>query len=287
MAYSPRFVEFFKDEHSGSRTGKAWLLPCFQGAWAAGLNPKITSAYTGEAEWLSVMGIGDQRYFDARKEHFESNRPVACWDMGYFGKSKELINCYCRVSLNADHPTHAALEATEPRPSRWAIQGIALRDDFDPDGHVVVVGMGPKSHDYIGEHDWEQGALERAQARFPHRRIVYRPKPRRHALVPVRWHDLADNMPIMQALKGASLVICRHSNVAIDACIAGVPVECEAGAAHWLYSRTPRPSYKERVDFLQRLAWWQYRLWPTDMERGWKFLVAMEKKLFKQKEIAA
>ena len=35
---------------------------------------------------------------------------------------------------------------------------------------------------------------------------------------------------IADVLNGCSVVVCRHSNVAVDACIAGVPVECEGGA---------------------------------------------------------
>jgi hypothetical protein len=74
-----------------------------------------------------------------------------------------------------------------------------------------------------------------------------------------------------KALAGASLVICRHSNAAIEACIAGVPVECSGGAAHWLYSRTPRPTTEERLDFLYRLAWWQWRF--IEMKSAWLFLM--------------
>jgi len=287
MAKQVGTIEFLKDELSGSRTGRGWLMPCFHGAARAGLGPRITSVYEGTSPWLCVMGIGDPRYAAARKLHRDKGRSVACWDMGYFGKSKNLLDCRCRVSLNSDHPTHEAIDATEPNPSRWISLGLRLYNTYDPNGHVVVVGMGPKSHDYIGEHDWEQNALEAAKRRFPNRRVVYRPKPRRDAMVPVVWDDVVGEGHITAVLDGASLVICRHSNVAIDACIMGVPVECEDGAAHWLYSRTSQPTEKQRLDLLHRLAWWQYRLWDADMEKGWRFLLEMERKLFNRKELAA
>jgi hypothetical protein len=59
-------------------------------------------------------------------------------------------------------------------------------------------------------------------------------------------------------MRGCSLVVCRHSNVAIDACIAGVPVECDDGAAFALYRNGPQPDENARREFLGRLAWWNW-----------------------------
>jgi hypothetical protein len=267
-------VELFKDQETGARTGRAWLDPCAMGATGAGLQKKITTEYAGESYWLAVVGIGDPRYGAARDAHVASGRPAACWDMGYFGKTKEVERCYCRVSLCADHPSDADIETTEPDPRRWQAHGLWLRDEYDPRGPIIVVGMGPKSHEYIDDDDWEIRTLRETAARFPHREVWYRPKPLRHNFVPVAWPRVMPEMPIAKALRGAALVVCRHSNVAVDACIAGVPVECESGATHWLYSRHPRPTPAQREDFLRRLARWQYRLYDRDMERGWQFLLS-------------
>ena len=266
-------IEFLKDQKTGARTARAWLDPCAYGAWAAGLQKKITVEYVGDRHWLSVIGIGNPIYGAARDAHVASGRPVACWDMGYVGKTKDPLNCYCRVSLNTDHPTDEDIETTEPNPSRWNALGTRLRNDADPNGPVIVIGMGPKSHVYVKDDEWEIRTLLATQARFPRRQVLYRPKPLRHNFVPVEWPRVMDEMPIAAALRGASLVICRHSNVAVDACIAGVPVECEAGAAHWLYSRHPVPTVAQRLDFLHRLAWWQWRLRTRDMEKAWTFLI--------------
>jgi hypothetical protein len=270
-------VEFLKDQATGARTAHGWLDPCAYGAWAAGLQRKMTSKYVGGSYWLCVMGVGNPVYGAARDAHVASGRPVACWDMGYVGKTKYLLNCYCRVSLNTDHPTDEDIETTEPNPYRWCLLGERLRNDADPRGPVLVIGMGPKAHAYLSDGGWELSALRAAKARFPNRDVIYRPKPLRHNLVPVEWPNVLEEMSITKALRGVSLVICKHSNVAVDACIAGVPVECESGAAHWLYSRHPVPTEPQRLDFLYRLAWWQWRLREKDMEKAWYFLMPRRK----------
>jgi hypothetical protein len=77
--------------------------------------------------------------------------------------------------------------------------------------------------------------------------------------------------PIAQLLRGASLVVARHSNVCLDAVQAGVPFEAEDGAAVWLQRREFTPA--NRLEFLQRLAWWQWRA--AEAPRAWQFLKGM------------
>ena len=259
-----------------SRTGSALVPHCAEGALAAGLMASTSKHYKGDCEWLNVVGVGAAPQCAARDAHVAKGRPVACWDMAYLGKTKDLVQCYVRVSLNTDHPTHEAIEATEPDPKRFNKFGVLMEDGhYRPDGHVLVIGMGSKSHNYLGEHDWEARTLRTMERRFPGRRIVYRPKPlpvrSKRAPDGVRWPDKSVGVSLDKALKGASLLVCRHSNSAVEACRVGVPVECEGGAAHWLYSQTPIPGYAERRDFLYRLLWWQWRF--HEMREAWQFLI--------------
>ena len=80
--------------------------------------------------------------------------------------------------------------------------------------------MGKKSRVFLGAGDCELRKASELQQRFPGRSIIVRQK--------------RAQVPIDQALRGASLVVCHHSNCAVDAIIAGVPFECEDGAAYWL-----------------------------------------------------
>jgi hypothetical protein len=122
----------------------------------------------------------------------------------------------------------------------------------------------------MGFQEWERKTLAALRAAYPGRRVVYRPKrPEQLDNLPVA------TAPIEEVLKGASLVVCRHSNVAVDACIAGVPVVCEDGAAAALYGsdlrRPANPGGEERRQFLERLAWWQWK--PSEAKLAWQFLL--------------
>ena|SRR3990167_7173708 len=77
--------------------------------------------------------------------------------------------------------------------------------------------------------------------------------------------------PIEALLKGASLVVVRHSNVSVDATIAGVPFECEDGAAVWLTQKDYTP--ENRLNFLRRVAYWQWH--KGEVKEAWRFLEGM------------
>lgn len=85
---------------------------------------------------------------------------------------------------------------------------------------------------------------------------------------------------IEKALQGCSLVVCRHSNVAVDAIIAGVPVVCYDGAANAIYNseltKIVEPVAEPiRLKFLRNLAWWQWR--DSEIRSGemWKWMRTM------------
>jgi len=224
---------------------------------------------------LVIYGAGSPERTAIMKAHRQAGGRVVCMDGGYFGRRLPANGDYFRVAIDELHARPEYIEATPDDGSRWDRFGIELRDDFDPKGPVIVVGMGPKSRAGLGLTDWEQRTLKRAAARFPKHRIIYRRKDGRRGPKPdgVAWPDIDGATPIPQLLRGASLVIARHSNVSVDACIAGVPVECEDGAARWLYRDGPIQPAERRASFLRRLAWWNWQ--PREMGEAWNFLMRM------------
>jgi hypothetical protein len=80
--------------------------------------------------------------------------------------------------------------------------------------------------------------------------------------------------PIEIVLSGASLVVCRHSNVALDACIAGIPVVCEDGIASTLYGNDINnpimPTLEQRRQLIANAGWWQWS--PTEARQAWEFI---------------
>lgn len=213
-----------------------------------------------DGDWLMTWGAGHPAHAAAIARH---RGPWGAWDIGYFGEG------FYRVGVNRWHPTALQIDRTRSDEGRWAQHGIGLREDADPAGPILLIGMGPKSKLFLGLHDWEARTLKSLRLRYPDRRIRFRPKPGR----PFRAMgcEISMELEIEDALRGASLVVCRHSNVAIDACIAGIPAECEDGAAAWLQGRPFEVA--TRIDFLQRVACWQWR--PSEAVQAWKFIEEM------------
>jgi hypothetical protein len=225
-----------------------------------------TSSYKGKSDILILYGVGSPDRNAARKKHVASGRHVVMWDMAYFGRQKSVG--YLRCSIDHDHP-QAYLERTPNDSRRWDVLNISLREDADPEGHIILVGLGRKSRSYLQLKEWERDRLEELRTRFPEREIIYRPKPGSPAMKLDCKID-ADS-PIESLLLGASLVSCRHSNVASDAAVAGVPFECDDGAAMWLQAK--EFTRDNRLDFLRRLAHWQYKA--SEAPEAWQFLKGM------------
>jgi hypothetical protein len=232
-------------------------------AAAAGDSVIETRVFQGKSDWLVLFGVGAAVHDQARRAQIKRGGRALIWDLGYFGRKKG--TGFLRASIDQDHPQEL-LDRTPPDPSRWDRLGIALREDADPGGFILLVGLGSKSRKYLNVVDWEQRALSSLRVRFPGRTVLHRPKPG-HESPKLHCERDADT-PIDTLLRGCSLVVCRHSNVAVDAVIAGVPFETADGAAVWLARRPFTP--ENRLDFLRRLAWWQWM--STEADAAWSFL---------------
>lgn len=251
-----------------SRTGRPMLEALHSAAQNSGTSVLCSTEYSGKCDWLVLYGVGHKDRAPVRSAHVKSGRRAILWDVGYWSRRK--LRGALRVSIDHDHP-HAWLDRTPDDSVRFASMEISLRNDHDPAGHIVLVGLGPKTRAYLGpesEH-WERDKLAELRARFPDRTIIFRPKPKRPA--PLLDCPKDEVSSIEQLLRGAALVVCRHSNVAVDAAIAGVPFECEDGAALWLANRGfTEPN---RISFLNRLAWWQWEI--PEARQAWAFIRQM------------
>ena len=221
----------------------------------------VTSGYTGSHRLLMMYGPGLPQRKLTMEMHLAKGGRVACWDLGYWDRDEAM-----RLSIDGLHPTatHLAMSPDQPR------RKFTLREDADPNGPILLVGIGSKSCKMLGlsQQHWEAKALRRIARDYPGRRVLWRPKGRAATHLP--GTTLHHGMPIEQALVGCSLVVTRHSNVAVDACIAGVPVSCEGGAAHALYADAANPTRQQRAQFLGRLSWWQWR--PSEARDAWAWV---------------
>lgn len=218
---------------------------------AAPAGASVVGQYIGQRRLLMLYGPGSPVKLPIVRRHLKFGGRVAMWDLGYWDRADAM-----RLSIDAFHPTEAQLEMKAGVDGR---RQFNLREDADQAGPILLVGLGAKSVYAYGlgkVQEWERAKVEDLRRRYPGREILWRPKGDR--VLPLLDLQLRHGMPIEEALRGCSLVVCRHSNVAVDACIAGIPVECEDGAAQALYRGNPSPTREQRAVFLNRLSWWNW-----------------------------
>lgn len=236
-------------------------------AEAAPFEVRNTASYEGGCDVLLLWGRGRSDHKAAWAAQLASGGRCVGLDMGYFGREQDMF----RLHVDAPHPTREQVYAA-PAHGRCS---FTPREDADPEGPILMIGMGNKSIADLGLKfgDWEIKTLKRIKSVYPKREVFWRPKyaNRGVGMPPDKSLNLlSPDIPIEDALKGKSLVVCRHSNVGIDACIAGVPVWCEGGAAHALYQNTPSPTPAQRLDLLNRVSWFNYA--HEESAEAWNFI---------------
>lgn len=222
----------------------------------------VVPSASASADVLLLWGVGAPRQQAAFRNYRERGRPVICTDVGY-AKDPPGHNRRFRISINAPHPQLLLSDTEED--SRW--EPYVERDPV-LGSRVLLVDMGPKSCEQYALHDWAPVKLRELLARgLRPSEIVYRPKPRnKFTPLPGVAHDAVSD--ISRLLKNSCLVVSHHSNVCVEAVAAGVPIECEDGAAMWMKNR--EWSYENRLSMIRRLSRWQYT--PAESREAWIFM---------------
>lgn len=236
-----------------------------------GFQSELVPGYRGNSEWLVLWGVGGEDQLQAYRKHRANGGRVLLADIGYFGRCKSYRESSFRVSIDDLHPQRWVQLGAEP--SRWEAHGIRLKNWHRDDGRVLICGMGPKSRVLYGHkyQQWEKLALSKVRRYHRGHQICFRSKPRYNeklvGTIP------ANNGDIDKWLQGSSLVVTHHSNVGLDAAIAGVPCVTRDGIAAAYYgadiSAPVHLSYDERIDLLRAAAWWNW--FPHEMGQfiGW------------------
>jgi hypothetical protein len=220
----------------------------------------FTRAYTGGSDLLCLWGPGAPDRVAPMRRQLESGGHVLCFDLAYWDRHRKV-----RVSIDGPHPQAWVMRRDWPA-SRMTADRIVASDAWNPDGPVVIAGIGDKAKVQYGSqvHDWELRMI--ADARRRGYEVTYRPK--KLGLTPTGVAR-ASAGPIESVLPGSALVCTWHSNVAIDAIRLGIPVICQDGAAAavcpstWSEDPVPLvPAVRDR--FLANLAWFQWGLWEAD-----------------------
>lgn len=221
----------------------------------------------GDADILAVWGACGHHQWQAVQQY--RDRKVICMDVGYFRReSRYGGQQQIKVALNDPHPEYLP----DAPPDRFDRLALKLTDVSDPNGPVIVAGLGVKSRQWLYGHTkptWEKSAI----AQYPGRNVIYRPKGKRGETLPGVQSINRHQADIVKVLTGASRVVSRHSNVChVDAPLLGIPIVVETGPSRYLMSHDN--TVEVRRDYLRRLAWWSWSL--DELRRGehWEWVLS-------------
>lgn len=249
------------------------------GAKARGFDARLSSGYERcHADVLVTYGLGGSDRLPHALEHTAAGGRLVAFDAGYWERDLPETERKYRVSLDGFHSPQYIMLGDSPGSARWKSARLAMNPGGDAAGPIILAGCGPKSN-AVGCDGWSAQMSRKIRKAFPDRELWYRPKPRR----PIEPNVLCDGHSggsIESALRQSSLVVCRHSNVAVDACRMGVPVVCEDGAAAAIYPNylersNEQPSESTRIEFLHRLAWWQWSTRECEQDIFWQWLIGI------------
>ncbi len=197
-----------------------------QGFRRHGLSVSIVTRWDGRpaGDVALAYGWAHQKVFEAYKA---AGAHYAYWDLGYWNRHPSKSKGGHREGayrLALDSWDTADNMRRDCPLDRWLAAGLAMREPRRNDeGVILVPGMSPKAAGTHGfkPNEWETRMV--AQLRdyvgASERQVVFRPKTAR----------LVGLEPIEDVLQRTWLVVTHHSNVAVDAMLAGVPVYAVKG----------------------------------------------------------
>jgi hypothetical protein len=198
-------------------------------------------------------------------------------DLGYWGRREGgRWTGYHKVAVNARHPTAYYRRPSHPsgRFERFNVP-IQLSEPRGRHAPILLCGMGDKAARAEGyaPETWERWAVNEIR-RYTDRPIVYRPKPSWKRARPIEGCGYSPKTREIDAeLRGAWAVVTHHSNAAVEAVLAGVPVFCWYGVAADMGLRdlsrieSPRrPTLDERAQWAADIAYTQWSV--AEMKAG-------------------
>lgn len=228
-----------------------------------------------DCDYVVLYGLEGNMPLIFREFATNPDRRAIYVDLGYWGRREGgRFTGYHKVVVNARHPT-AYFRSPQHGRARinrfrdllalpWRVNGF----------HILLAGMGDKGALAEGfqPNQWEIQALDILRAHTD-RPIIYRPKPSWKTASPLPGCVMSPSpvRPVEQDLGGAWAIVTHHSNVAVDALVAGIPTFCWGGVAAPLSCQKlemiERPLYPDGRDaWMADLAYTQWT--PEEMANG-------------------
>ena len=247
------------------------------GAAVLGLTAELVAGFEEVCGDVGVAyGWGRPALFDAYRGaggHF------VYLDLGWWGRKPktDVLGGFHKVSVDAREPT--AYFRGNFATDRFAHHGLTAAPWRADGRHVLLAGMSAKSAKTRGfrPQEWEMATIEAIRSATG-RPIMYRPKPSWAEATPIPGtiYSFPDT-ELALALCDCWAVVTLHSNVAVDALLAGVPVTVAEGVARdfstpLVQIETPRRP-EGRDQLLADIAYAQWL--PSEMADGscWRHLL--------------
>jgi hypothetical protein len=251
-----------------------------QGLHAAGQSHELLSStsYRGPAHDVAIfygLALGLRRVLE---EYRAAGRKAIYVDMGYWGRRlNDRFDGFHKLALNDRHPTAYFQRWAHP-PDRIQHHGIRLKPWRTAGRHILVAGMSAKAAQAEGlpPHSWERATIARLRE-LTDRPIVYRPKPNWTEACPIEGSVFAQTQPLDSLFNNCHAVVAHHSNVAVDALLAGVPCICPGGVAsslsgHDLTLIESPPMPDGRQQWAQDVAYTQWSIHEMRTGAAWGYL---------------
>lgn len=249
------------------------------GAVASGDEAEIIEGFASGVRGDAVAAYG-WRHPELFEAYRAAGKGYAYIDLGWWGRkpAAQVLDGFHKVSVNGRDPGPYFRRGSTAE--RFAVHGQHIAPWRRTGRHVLLAGMSAKSAKTRGfePQEWERGIIAQIKA-VTDRPILYRPKPSWLDATPIPGTLFSmPTTPIARALQFAHAVVTLHSNVAVDALIAGVPVVCFQGVTRELSGEIGQlenpPTPDGRHELMADIAWCQFN--GQEMRDGtcWRHLKA-------------
>lgn len=249
------------------------------GVRAAGYKASIVDGFDRVAGEIAIA------YGWARPDLFERYRAqgghYAYVDLGWWDRkpAPSLLDGYHKVVVDGREPGpyFRGNYATD----RFARLGLTAAPWRASGSHVLLAGLSAKNAATRGlaPREWELNTIEILR-RVTQRPLVYRPKPSWAGASPIPGTIYSPpEQPLKAVLKDAHVIVTLASNVAVDALLAGIPVNAAEGVASEFSTPLVEIEAPRRPDGREQLlADIAYQQWSTaEMRSGACFRHLMER----------
>jgi hypothetical protein len=235
----------------------------------------------GQFDAVAMVGVKSRKFWEAA---VAAGAVPIMLDKGYV-RDRQMgarVWKYWRVSIGAHQPIGFFHGQNSPS-DRWDALGLDVKDWTGSGSEILLAGSSAKFHEFSGLGDptkWAKRVIKDIGRATDHK-IVYRPKPSWREAVPIERAEFSGGKDsLADRLANALCIVTYGSNISFEGVLNGVPsIVLGMGIARPISScdigdvaKPFRASDKDRMQWLQNVAYWQ---WTEDEMRtgaAWDFL---------------